>query len=444
MYAYPNLYDIEPMKQTPLLFLALLVLVACTLPMAEAPATPTPAEPVVLRVVTLQQPPISQVTEAMAVALQARHPNVQVEIEQLPNDYPMSLLADAQSGNLPDVIFGLDVFVAPFADGGVLLNMEEYARGDRSVRLDDVYENFLAIGQPRNQPGLYLLPASLDTMQLFYNRTLWQQSGAPLPDADWTWDDLIAACKQIQQANPQVTCLSFANQDLLGFDWWVHWLPWVRGAGGDILTSDGVQSTLSDRATLEGLTAYTELWTKHRIALPPDRDNPECFVRQTCAATFFVPGGVRILREQIGQRFDWDVQLVPAHTRGRFSSMGTYGFGIGRTTRHPDLAWEFVRFLVTPEGQRELAAAGLSVPVLKSLANEPLDSPPTNMRIFVEAGPSGIATPIYPLECGTLYGGPVQDVIGRALRQIVNGAAPPQEVLTAADEQIQLCLNRQR
>jgi hypothetical protein len=62
----------------------------------------------------------------------------------------------------------------------------------------------------------------------------------------------------------------------------------------------------------------------------------------------------------------------------------------------------------------------------------------------VAAASTGIATPIYPIACGTLYGGPVQEAIGGALLKVVRGDETPEAAFAAADRAIQTCLDQQR
>ena len=80
--------------------------------------------------------------------------------------------------------------------------------------------------------GVFMIPASLDTVQVYYNVDLFTKSGVDLPKADWAWDQWIAACQTIMAKNPGVYCIDESN-------WWVHYVPFIRGYGGDVLSPDG-------------------------------------------------------------------------------------------------------------------------------------------------------------------------------------------------------------
>lgn len=425
--------------------LASLMLASCGL-LAPPPPTPTP-EPRVLRVYAVRDPAIEGVIEIVSREFRRRNPDVQIELIYGSGDYS-ELQGSAAAGNVPDVVWLIDMLTESLVEAELIIDLEEFVRGDRSVNLADVHPMALELGRSRSRPGLYMIPVSLETIQMYYNRSLWERSGAPLPSDAWTWDDLIAACKRLQEASPGVDCLSFTNASLNGYAWWVYWLPWVRGAGGDALSADGAQSTLSSPQAIKGLQGYVDLWLTHKIAARPTAGSGDCFVEQKCAAFFSFAGVAQRYRDQIGDRFAWDVQLVPSHPAGRFTGIGTYGFAVTRASRNPQLAWDFVKLFITPEMQRAFTAAYLGTPALLSLSDDPtitqLPAPPANMRAFVIGREAGIAPPRYPTACGSVYTGPVASAINDALDAAVRGAVSVEGAFAIADRKIQTCLDANR
>ncbi len=425
--------------------LASLILASCGL---LAPPSPTPTlEPRVLRVYTVRDPTIEGVIEIVSREFRRRYPEVQIELIDGSGDYS-ELQGSAAAGNVPDVVWLIDMQAESLVEANLIIDLEEFARGDSSINLADVHPMALELGRSRNRPGLYMIPVSLETIQMYYNRSLWERSGAPLPSDAWTWDDLIAACKRLQEASPGVDCLSFTNASLNGYAWWVYWLPWVRGAGGDALSADDAQSTLSSPESLKGLQEYVDLWLTHKIAAQSASGSGDCFVEQKCAAFFSFAGVAQRYRDQIGDRFAWDVQLVPQHPAGRFTGIGTYGFAVTRASRDPHLAWDFVKIFIAPETQRALATAYLGTPALLSLSDDPaltqLPPPPANMRAFIVGREAGIAPPRYPVACGSVYQGPVASAIDDALDAAVRGVVSVEGAFAIADRKIQTCLDANR
>ncbi len=421
-------------------------LIACGLGGAPEP-TPTPPEPRELKVYMLESPALSQVLDILIKGFRERNPNYTVRVVTIQGNPVQELAALAAADQQPDIIWTIDNMTQAMVAAGVLLDMREFARADTSFNLDDIDPNVLAIGNGRmtSEPGLYMIPASLETIQMFYNKDLFEAAGAPLPQPDWTWNDLIDACQFVQAAQPGVDCLSFFNANTPGPDWWAYWAPFVRGYGGDLLSADGRKSTLSSPESRAGFQAYIDLWTRHKVARGLNARGGDCFVEQRCAVMFFASIGIKSLRDDIGAKFDWDAQVMPSHPQGRFTGAAVYGFGIGKATRYPEAAWDFVKQLATPEVQRLIATQRLGIPMLKSLAGDPsltqLPPPPENMRAFIDGAQYGIPPRSYPVQCGSLYVGPVQEAITQAFRAALTGAQSVEDALKAADAKIQACLD---
>ncbi len=418
-----------------------LLVTACGLGAPPEPTpVPTPSEPQELRVYALDGFPIRQVLDILINDFKKKHPEYTVKVEGIRDDPVQELTAMAGSNTLPDVVFTIDSMTQSLIDAGVLLDMRELANVDKSFAADDIDPAALSAVSATDRAGLFAIPASHETVQMYYNKTMFEEAGAPLPQPDWTWDDLISACEQIQAANETVNCISLSTGGLFGPDWRAYWAPWVQGYGGSALSPDGKTSTLSSFESLTGLQAYADLWTKHKVAAPAGGGG-ECFVEQTCAVTFFVTSGVPLFTRFVGDKFEWGVQLVPAQPKGQFTGTGVYGFGIGKGSEHVQAAWDFVKYLATPEAQRLIVSSGLGMPMLKSMANDPaVKQLPPELQAFVEGAKIGIPPPGYPAKCGNLYTGMVQSAIAEGLRQVIQQGAEVEDAFKAVDAKIQACL----
>jgi multiple sugar transport system substrate-binding protein len=428
--------------------LCLLAVVLATAACNTAPptpsATPTASEPLILQVFTYDSAPISQVLNLVTTSFKKMHPEVTVKTVAITGDPTQQLVGLAKSTNPPDVIWTIDAVTPSLIDAGLLLDMNELASIDRTFKRDDINPAALSAGNGQNNHGLYMLPAVMESVQMFYNKDLFKAAGAPLPDANWTWDDLIAGCKLIQDKNINMKCIGYSNQIMPDPSWWAYLVPWIKGYGGDVLSADGKLSTLSSLESLAGIQAYANLWLKNEIAATPTQRG-NCFAVARCAVIFFISGGIGAFQERIGNQFDWDVQLMPAHPKGRFTGTGTYGFGVFQGTRRPQLAWDFVKQLATPELQQLIVKQRVGMPVLKSLANDPaLDSngkPPANMQAFVKGSEFGLSPRAYPTSCGNFYSGLVASAISDAFKAVLDGTAKTAEAFKQADQKIQVCLD---
>jgi multiple sugar transport system substrate-binding protein len=436
-----------------------LVLSACAVP-AGVPAATTDAgtsaeapasDGWTLRFYTSSGDHATAANNLMEEKFKEKYPNIEVAVEFGADDYADKVFTMAAAGNLPDVMLTADIYTAPFVDAGVLLDMQPLADVDDEIDISDVYESILGLGRVEGNPGLYMIPLSLDNVQVYYNADMWENAGLEPPSADWTWDEFIEQCKAVQEANEGVQCLGVGADGASagGFDWWALVVPWIRGYGGDVLSEDGTQSTLSSEESMAGLQAYADLWTEHNVAIPLGSDlGGNCFINQRCATWLSIPIFAGIFRDGIEPgAFNWDVQVIPSHPEGRFTGMGTFGFAVSAGTEHPQEAWDFVKSIITEEGQEQLALTYRAMPLLRSMAEsdifEQLEPPPANYRdAFIGGQEYGILPRNYPVECGSLYTGQVNAAIKAALEQVIRGQATAAEVFPGVDAEIQACLDR--
>jgi multiple sugar transport system substrate-binding protein len=125
-----------------------------------APPAPTPTpEPRVLRVYTVRNPTIEGVVEIISQGFRTRHPDVTIEFIYGDGSYS-ELQGSAATGNIPDVVWAPDVITPALIEAELLLDLEEFARSDGSVNLEDVHPVALEPGRSPVRPGLYLIPAS--------------------------------------------------------------------------------------------------------------------------------------------------------------------------------------------------------------------------------------------------------------------------------------------
>jgi ABC-type glycerol-3-phosphate transport system substrate-binding protein len=125
--------------------------------------------------------------------------------------------------------------------------------------------------------------------------------------------------------------------------------------------------------------------------------------------------------------------------------MGTYGFTITHDTRDPQLAWDFIKGLLSTETQKAITLSYSGMPLLKSLRNDPdilaLPGPPDNIEAFMNNGANGITPVYFPGECGSLYAGQINTEINNAFDNVIVGGASVEEAFTEANDNIQACLD---
>lgn len=425
-------------------------LAACAAPAPPAAGTAgggeaAAPEPVALRIGIIEF--ARPVNEFLRDATMAQHPHVTPEFELISGDLAEVVYAQAAAGTLADVFFTADLFAVPFAKNSVSLDLKEMAESDPDVDIDDVFPAMLGLGTVDGE--IHFLPSGLDVVTMYYNKTLFEQAGADLPSDTWKWDDLIANCKLItemekdESGNPKYWGLANAT-----WSWWATIYPWVVGYGGKIL--DGEKSTWSDPKTVEGLQAYANLWAEHNIAQPLGLDvGGDAFQLGRAAIYTHIQALRTPIRDNVGDKFEWDIQLMPIMPDGKHrTGMGTWGMSAYSGSKHPELAYQYVKNIITPDVQTKMTQAEIIVPLLRSIAEkgewmQGLATPPQNFMAFVNGADDAVLPVMdHPADCGSFYVGVVQQSYQAALEAVIRGTKGADEAFAEADTTIQACMDQ--
>lgn len=424
---------------------------ACAAPVA-APATQNaeagaPAKMAgELRVMILKGPPVEPVNEFLTEATAAKYPEITTKFEYISGDLAELVYAQAAAGTLADVFFSADLYAVPFAKNDVSLDLKPLTEGDADVDLNDVFPAMLGLGTVDNE--VHFLPSGLDVVTMYYNKTLFEQAGAELPTDTWTWDDLVTNCQKItaleQDENGNPKYWGLANST---WNWWATVYPWVVGYGGQIL-ADG-KSTWSDPKSLEGLQAYADLWAKHNIAQPLGLDvGGDAFQLGRAAIYTHIQALRTPIRDNVGDKFEWDVQLMPVMPDGKHrTGMGTWGMSVYAGGKQPEMAYQYVKNIITSDVQTKMTKAEIIVPLLRSIAEKGdwmsgLATPPNNFMAFVNGADDAILPVMdHPADCGSFYVGVVNQAYAAALEAVIRGDKGAEEAFGEADTTIQNCLD---
>lgn len=299
------------------------------------------------------------------------HPNIQVFYTPDPDNMEEKMLADMEAGTAPDVLAGCCDFFPVWAQKGYLLDLRPFVEAD----LDQATISDWDSAQYRSfftRSGVqYALPKYHGALALLYNKDLFDEVGLVYPDGSWTHDDYLAAMRRLAADR---------NRDGKIDRWgsmvdisWERLQMHVNGWGGHFV--DPEDPTRSWMARPEALAAMewvrARMWDDHVMASTLDVQNLEprqAFIEQRLA---MVEEGSWALKDVLdGAPFGIGVAPFPAGPARHVTLATTDGFAIYAGTQHPEAAWEFLKFLVSPEYCRAMARDELLQPARASLVEE--------------------------------------------------------------------------
>lgn len=140
--------------------------------------------------------------------------DINVDIVVAPYDNIMQKFVTMSAGNdQPDLIWIQDVYLADFAEKGLLLELNNYMESNKLSR-----EDWLPGAMERGTwaDKLYALPRDLITINIAYNKDMFDEAGVSYPQDNWTWDEFLDAAKNLQSVMTRVGLFSSAWLLILG------------------------------------------------------------------------------------------------------------------------------------------------------------------------------------------------------------------------------------
>lgn len=194
--------------------------------------------------------------EALAAAYEKENTNVKINIQLTPykgGEYWTKLEAAATGGSAPDV-FWLNVLHAEdYNDGQILLDLTKYVE-ESDLNLEENFPEAL-INSYTFDGSLVAIPKDFDTNALWYNKELFDKAGVDYPTDDWTYEDLVAACKELQEAGLGDGIYPFACP--IDFQTWYY--PTVYAYDGWIFNEDKTETGYDDPNTQKGIQCWIDL-----------------------------------------------------------------------------------------------------------------------------------------------------------------------------------------
>jgi multiple sugar transport system substrate-binding protein len=87
-------------------------------------------------------------------------------------------------------------------------------------------------------------------------------------------------------------------------------------------------------------------------------------------------------------KFKWDIAPMPKGPAGQATSVNSAGFVVGKASKNPDAAFEFLKYVLSEPAQKRLAELGFACPVLKSVAESDAflkQKTPIDQKIFLDS-----------------------------------------------------------
>ena len=302
--------------------------------------------------------------EAAAREFERRHPNITVAFGT-PGGRggmdPQKLMTAIAGGSPPDVMYQNRFAVSGWAARGAFMPLNDLIARDH-IDTSDLYPACLNEATYRGK--VYAIPYDTDCRALYYNRDLFRDAGLDPDRPPRTWTELLDYAITLTKRD------SRGRLKRIGFipnhgNSWLYFYGWQNG--GEFMSPDGKRCTLNDPKIVEALE-----WITHAYDVMGGRREvvsgfESSFVTGETSADPFMIGKVAMkidgdwfLNFIARYKPDLDFGVAPAPVpegRPYITWSGGFSLVIPVGAKHPDEAWEFIKWMTSLDAARITAAA---------------------------------------------------------------------------------------
>ncbi|NCB93792.1 MAG: sugar ABC transporter substrate-binding protein [Clostridia bacterium] len=296
-------------------------------------------------------------------------------------EYWTMLEAGAQGGELPDVFWMHSNESERYMSNDLLLDLTDKIAESDKIDPENYPEDIW--GLYTYEDKYYAVPKDIDTIALWYNKTMFDEAGLDYPTADWTWDDMEAAAVKLTKEDGSqygFACKSDNNQ--------AGYYNLIYDNNGEVISEDKTKSGWDKPETIEAMQQF-EKWINMGImpSLETMTENPED-VLFTSGKVAMIPQGSWMLAAMADNEYaaaNCDVVELPknAKTGRRASLYNGLGWAIAANTEHPEEAWKLVEYLGSKEGQERQAELGITMSAYTGTSDAWVKSQNFNLQAYL-------------------------------------------------------------
>ena len=273
-----------------------------------------------------------------------QHPGVNIQLEVF-KDFQTFFLDRYQStleNELPDIIRGVSDGISLFADNNMIQPLDTKISPDF---LSDFHQVFLK--SARYNGKLYGIPISYELLGVYVNAELQPE---PLKDMN----DLFALAKRLSKEDLLALATNIAEP--------YRFIPWYQGFGGRFFDAN-LDPVIDKKAFADACRFLLVLLDQKKVTSRAisNETGLVLFADGLAAAMISGPWDLdRVINEEV----PFFVQAFPALADGRQPCpyIGMKMLMLSNTSRHPEAATDFIRFLSRKEAQLQAFDAIYSLP----------------------------------------------------------------------------------
>jgi multiple sugar transport system substrate-binding protein len=274
----------------------------------------------------------------------------------------------------PDIVYVMDNSAEYLTAAGIYAPLDAYFERD-GIDRGDFYDAVIDFAKSGNDDKLYWMPRDYNKVVTYYNRAVFDAAGLPYPDPEtFTWDKMLEICGQLLNAENDIM-ESLGTSSFFPIHVDLKWRPLysaIIAAEGGAFFPDGETPLGNESAVIRALDRIKNL-TDNKYCIKPSDLGYAQFTSNGCAFTF---SSRPMTRSCITNDMDFDFLPFPyiqsnAEGAKAYVGVGCTGFAITQVSKQKELAWEFIKYIISAEGQDGFCETGAGIPIRKAMGSDP-------------------------------------------------------------------------
>lgn len=372
--------------------------------------------------------------EAMWAAF-ARQRGIRIESANIPwgQEGLEKFVTETAGGVGYDLVLMSSRWLASVVGSGLVVPLDAYVERD-AFPIADFYP---AVVSGLTYDGrLWAIPNyDVDVYIVYYNEEMFDAAGVGAPADDWTWDDYFEMMKRTTRIDPAGGRNQFGGGGLL-------WPVVAYSHGANVITADG-RFDLDQGHVIEALQWSYDLRNVHHVfPQSPDEVGGVASLHNQFAEGYTATHWAGSWYARRLTDFRWGVAFPPASEYGRATEAFVGGWFIPTTADDPDLAWEIIKYMHSPDVLSDHFRQFSAVPVRRSIATSPdiamYGAFGARTQAVLQSIPFGRVLPFHPLI------DEIWSVIDAALERAYSGESTVRLVMEQLRPQVETILERMR
>jgi len=289
---------------------------------------------------------------------QKLHPNVKLTVEYTSgtNTHITKMLAETAAGDPPDIIEVDFDDIQSFGDKKVLLPLDPLI-AQTKIDVNNYVKAALELGRyPQNSGTYWAWSTMLAIGVLYYNKTMFQNAGLPLPGDSLDYQTTLLDAAQ-KLSKPGVD----ESSSFWGFDVNYFTRSFLFSWGFQEVSADGKKALFDSPESMTAHQFWVDLATKYKVSTPSDVNKVFNVGSpfETGHLGMSIDGSYEIQTFQQRKSLDWDVAVPPKGPGGQFSVIkGAPSHGLSPLSKHRSDAWDFMSWWILNETPDQVVNPG--------------------------------------------------------------------------------------